>query len=379
MRQTVPLGRIAGIPVAVHWTVLVIALLLAQGLAGVVLPANAPGRETGAYWLVALAVAGVFLGSVLAHEAAHALVARHYGVRVRRITLWLLGGVAELDSQPPHPRADLLIALAGPAVSAGCAVLFGAAAVEAHRFGSSPLAEASLGWLALVNGMLAVFNLLPGAPLDGGRILRAILWRVRGDRAAAQRTVGRVGFVLGVLVLAIGAAEVLLVADLGGLWLMLIGAFLATAARAEQAGDDLAALLGGTRVDDVMTAPAVCGGEWQSVASFVEAVASRVPHRRFPVVDLDGRPMGTVGLSELARVPARRQPVVRLRDVLVPLARTRIVAADTPLAEVAMSALPPLALVVAQGRVIGVLSPGDVERAVQLALVRVRQAGAAAD
>ncbi|BCB89541.1 site-2 protease family protein [Phytohabitans suffuscus] len=377
MRRTVSLGRIAGIPVGVHWTVLVIAMLLAQGLATTVLPANAPERPAGAYWVVALAVAATFLGSVLAHEMAHALIARRYGVRVRRITLWLLGGMAELDGQPPHARADLLIALAGPAASAGCAVLFGVAAAGVHTAGGSPLAEASLAWLALVNGVLAVFNLLPGAPLDGGRVLRAILWWARGDRAAAQRTAGRLGVGLGVLLLAAGAAEVVFAADVGGLWLMLLGAFLSSAARAEQDGDDLQALLRGTRVGDVMTTRPVTGGEWQSVASFVEAVAGGVPHRTFPVVDVDGTAVGTVGLREFARVPAARRPAVRLREVMVPLGRTPVLAPDTPLAEVAVLPPPTLALVVVRGHLVGVLSPGDIERAVQLALLRAPAAGAA--
>jgi len=370
MRHTVPLGRIAGIPIGIHWTVLVIALLLAQGLAGTLLPANAPDRATGAYWIVALIVAALFLTSVLAHEVAHALVARHYQVRVRRITLWLLGGTAELDGWPPHARADLLIALAGPAVSAGLAVLFGVGAVQVGAVGSSPLVEASLAWLALVNGVLAVFNLLPGAPLDGGRVLRAILWRVRGDRAVAQRAASGAGQVLGLLLLVAGGAEVLLAADLGGLWLMLLGAFLATAARAEQAGDDLVALLHGTRVGDVMTAQPVSGGEWQSVASFVETVASKVPYRTFPVVDMDARPVGSVALAELVRVPAARRSAVRLRDMLVPLTRIPVLAPDTPLAEVAVAAVPSLALVVANGRLVGVLSQNDVERAVHLAILR---------
>lgn len=374
MRQTVPLGRVAGIPVGVHWTVLVIALLLAQGLAMAVLPASAPHRPTGVYWFVALVVAVVFLGSVLAHEVAHALVARHYGMRVRRITLWLLGGVAELDGQPPHARADLLIAVAGPAVSAGCAALFGAAAVQVGAIGSSPLAAASLAWLALVNGVVAVFNLLPGAPLDGGRVLRAILWRARGDRAAAQRAASRVGQWLGFLLMALGGAQLLVAGDIGGLWLILLGAFLASAARAEQAGDEAVNVLRGTTVGDVMTTRPVCGGDWQTVAAFVETVAGRVPHDTFPVVDLGGRPVGTVTLADLVRVPPAQRASVRLRDVLVPLTRTPVFEPDTPLTDVVGEPMRSLALVVDEGRLVGVLSPGDVQRAIQHALLRASSA-----
>jgi Zn-dependent protease len=233
MRQAVPLGRIAGIPVGIHWSVLVVMLLLAQGLAVAMLPAAAPHRTRAAYWMVGLAAAAIFLASVLAHELAHALVARHYDIKVRRVTLWLLGGVAEFENEPPHPRADLWTAVSGPAASLACAVMFAEAANEIGAVGTSPLATAALTWLALGNLVVAVFNLLPGAPLDGGRAMGAILWRLRGDRAAAQRTAARAGVWLGLLLMLAGFAEILIAAEPGGAWLMLIGAFLATAAHAE--------------------------------------------------------------------------------------------------------------------------------------------------
>src|SRR5512139_1938422 len=183
MRQTVRLGRFAGIPVGVHWSVFVIMLLLVQGLAVAILPAGAAGQAAVVYWGVAVVVAVLFLAALLAHELAHALVARHYGVRVRAITLWLLGGVAELDGEAPHARGDLLIALAGPLVSLASAGLFAAAAAFASAWGAGSLAVTALAWLAVVNAILGLFNLLPGAPLDGGRVLAATLWWVRGDRA----------------------------------------------------------------------------------------------------------------------------------------------------------------------------------------------------
>lgn len=234
MRRTVSLGRVAGIPVGAHWSVVLVTLLLAHGLAVTMLPVAAPDRTTAAYWTVGLAAAVAFLGSVLVHELAHALVAHHYGMRVRRITLWLLGGVAELESEPPHPRADLLTAVSGPAASLGCAVVFGAAADQVDAVGTSPLAAAALAWLALGNLVVAVFNLLPGAPLDGGRALGAVVWWVRGDRAAGQRAAARAGVGLGILLLMVGLVEMLLAVEPGGAWLVLIGAFLAAAAHAER-------------------------------------------------------------------------------------------------------------------------------------------------
>ena len=191
MKQTVRLGRVAGIAVGAHWSVAVILVIIAELLAVAVLPGAFPRQSAGLYWAVAGIAAVVFLASLLAHELAHALVARRHGVGVRSITLWMLGGVAELDGDPPSAGADLRIALAGPAASlVAAALLFGAGAGIGAAGGPGVVVAAAM-WLAVMNGILAVFNLLPGAPLDGGRVLRAVLWRHYGDRGRAERGTAR--------------------------------------------------------------------------------------------------------------------------------------------------------------------------------------------
>ena len=370
MRQTARLGRLAGIPIGVHWSVFVIMLLLVQGLASVILPSGARGYATAVYWGVAVVVAVLFLAALLAHELAHALVARHYGVPVRAITLWMLGGVSELDGEPPHARADLLIALAGPVVSLAGAGVFAAGAAVASAAGAGPLAVTGLAWLAFVNAILGVFNLLPGAPLDGGRVLAAVLWWVRGDRAAARRAAGRVGMVLGALLIAAGLVELLLAGNLSGLWLMALGWFVALAARAETTDAMLRKTLAGVRVGDVMTAPAACGYVSQSVADFVATVARRHPHRVFPVLDLDGRPVGLVTLARLAKLPSADRERTRLGDVSAPVDQARVLDPAVPLMDVAPAVLAGghrLLPVVADGRLTGVVTPGDVARATELA------------
>lgn len=370
MRQTVRLGRIAGVPVGVHWSVLVIMLLLAQGLAVAILPQSAPGLSFAVYWAVGAVVAALFMGALLAHELAHTLVARHYGVRVRAITLWLLGGVSELDGQAPHARGDLLIALAGPLVSVASAGVFAVAAAAASALGAGSLAVAALVWLAVVNAVLALFNLLPGAPLDGGRVLAAILWWIRGDRVAARRTAGVVGMVLGGLLVTAGIAQVLLTSNLGGLWLVLLGWFLTSAARAETADAVLNRTLADVRVGDVMTAPAAHGYASQSVADFVGSVARHSPHRVFPVLELGGRPVGLVSLARLARIPPAHRDTVRLGDVREPIDRVSVLDLGTPLVDAAPMLLGGghrVAPVVADGHLRGVLSAGDVTRAIELA------------
>lgn len=377
MRATVRLGRIAGIPIGVHWSVLVIMLILAQGLAMSVLPAAAPGRSALTYWVVATIVTAAFLLALLAHEISHALVARHYGVRVRRITLWLLGGVAELDGEAPHARGDLLIALAGPAMSAIGAVIFGAAAVAAQIADWSAVAVAALTWLALVNAVLAAFNLLPGAPLDGGRVLRAVLWWIRGDRLAAQRTASRAGVGLGVLLVVAGTAEVLLTGDFSGLWIALIGWFLMTSARAENLDAQLRGALTGIRVREVMSRPPVSGFTSQTVDDFIATVARHAPFRVFPVLDLDGRLTGLVSLARLASVPPRQRASARLGEVQTPVARVQVLDPQALLTESAPAILAGghrLAPVAVEGRLVGVVTASDVARALELA-----ELGAVAD
>ena len=209
MRQSVGLGRVAGIPVGMHWTVAVILVIIAEILGASVLPAALPHQPTVVYWAAAAAAALVFAGSLLAHELAHSLVAQRNGVRVRSITLWMLGGVAELAGEPPNAVADLRIALAGPAASLAQAAVFGGVALAISYSGGSAVAVAAAGWLAVMNGALAVFNMLPGAPLDGGRVLRAVLWRIYQDRMRAAVAAARAGRYLGFAIIAVGLAELL--------------------------------------------------------------------------------------------------------------------------------------------------------------------------
>lgn len=372
MRPTLRLGSIAGIPVGVHWSVLLIMLLLGQGLATAVLPAGAPGGSTGAYWIVALAVTVLFLGSLLAHELSHAIVARHYGVSVRRITLWLLGGMAELESEPPHARADLFVALAGPLASLGAAAVFGAAAGGLYLTGIAPLAWVALAWLALVNAVLAVFNLLPGAPLDGGRVLRAALWWWRGDRAFAQRAAARAGLVVSILMIVGGTLQVLWLADIGGLWLVLLGWFLLFAGQAEQADARLRTALAGVLVRDAMTPPPVAGYVTQRLDDFIAVAAAHRPADAYPVLDPDGRPAGLVTLFSLARLSPTQRADKTLRDVRFPMDRLAVLSPDDPLEEAARrvlsSRLP--SLVIDQGILVGLLTPADLNRTIDMSTLR---------
>lgn len=368
MRQSIRLGTVHGIPVGAHWSAVVILVLLIEGLAAGALPVSAAGYATAAYWLAAAGLAGLFLASLLAHEYAHARTAQHYGIRVRSITLWMLGGVSELDREPSRPSADLLIALAGPAASLAAAGTFLLAAVAAGLTGAV-LPQVGFVWLALVNGAIAIFNLLPGAPLDGGRVLGAILWRLRGDRARARQAAARSGIVIGLVLSTAGIVLAVSARNLGGLWLVLLGWYLIGAARSEAAAVRLTSGLGDVPVGRLMSAPAVCGYTGQTVAAFVADIAAAHPHRCYPVVDLDGRFAGVVTTATLARVPAQRRAEVRLGQVLIGPAQVPVAHPRTTMRDPAAFPTGPLRItvIVEGGRPCGVLTAGDVQRALDVA------------
>lgn len=368
MGQSLRLGRIAGIPVGVHWSVLVIMVLLVYGLAVEILPANAPGQRWPVYWGIGIAGALLFLSSLLAHEIAHAVVARRFGVRVERVTLWLLGGVAEFADEPPTARADLVVAGVGPLTSLVVGAGFGAVTVAAVALDLPAAVSAVLAWLAIINVVLAVFNLLPGAPLDGGRVLRALLWAWRGDRYRAAMAAARAGHTLGLVLVFVGVAQALVTGVVSGLWLALVGWFLISAANAEQAATRFRTLLNRVPVRSVMSPNPVTGDPDQSVEEFVRTVAAGTRHRAFPLRDAAGVPHGVVRLADLARVPAARRGATPLGQVATPLARVPVVNGSQLLADVTpVLARGGLALVVDNGRLVGVLNAEDVAHATELA------------
>src|SRR5664280_1442235 len=218
MEQDIRLGRIAGIPVGMNWSIGFIFVLIAWEMADLVLPAAAPHASSAVCWTVGLAATVLFFVSLLAHEVSHAIVATHHGVAVRRITLWLFGGVSELESNALSPSADFRIAVVGPLTSLALAAVFGLARLAlGHGSGTGAVLSAAIGWLAWISLALGVFNLVPAATLDGGRVLRAALWARSGDRASAAAAATRAGQGFGYLLVAFGILEFLAV-GIFGLW-----------------------------------------------------------------------------------------------------------------------------------------------------------------
>ncbi|WP_374985342.1 site-2 protease family protein [Streptomyces fradiae] len=392
MRATVVLGRIAGIRVGVHWSVLLIFGVIVLGLAQGRLPQAHPGEGWPVYWSIGLLTAVVFFVSLLAHELAHAIVARRNGVEVDDIVLWLLGGAARLKAEAPSPAAELRIAGVGPLVSLVLGGVFALAAWALDAVSAAgPVVEAAV-WLAVINILLAAFNVIPAAPLDGGRLLRAFLWWRTGDRLRATAGATTAGRVFGWLLVAFGLLLFMRGDVFGGLWLAMIGWFLAATATAEGQQAQLRAVLAGVPVRDVMTPDPVTVPAGLTVARFLGDPRYRYRHSAFPVTGeaggmdaggglgvgegAGGRPgvgdgaLALVGLMtlDLARaVGEERRPAVTVGQAMLPLERVEVVDADTPLAEVLPRVEPGAEhrlLVLDGGRLAGIVSASDVSRAV---------------
>jgi len=368
MRESVRLGRIAGVRVGLNISVFVIVAIIAFGLAVGRFPAMFPGHGAVTYAVAGLVSALLFLCSLLVHELAHAVTARRNGVEVRGIVLWLFGGVAELRGEPRTPGADFRIAVVGPLTSLVIAVLFGSIAVVLTVAGAGDLVIAVFGYLAGVNVLLAGFNLIPAAPLDGGRVLRAALWRRWGDRARAAVQAARAGRVFGYVLVAVGFLQVVSGEGFSGLWMVLLGLFLVNLATAEEQQTVLGQRLHGVRVRDVMTADPVVAAPEETLDGFIAETVLANRFSTYPLVDDNRRLVGLTTLNRIRGVPSGQRHSTRLVDVSVRPEEIPLAGPD----ELVIEVLPRmvghgdnrLVVVDGAGRILGVLSPTDVNRAI---------------
>jgi Zn-dependent protease len=388
VRTGIRLGRIRGIEIFADWTLLVVFLLIAYSLAAGVFPAWHPDWETPLALATGLGAALLFLASVLVHELAHALVGRLGGVRVRRITLFMLGGIAHLEAEPRTWRTEFVMAAAGPVTSfvLGFMFLWLAAVVagpidtehpDAALAALSPLATLLL-WLGPVNLLLAAFNLLPGFPLDGGRVLRALLWGATGSLRKATRWASWGGRAFGGLLVATGLLMLfgLVVPGLGGgpwsgLWLMFIGGFLHSAAVASYSELVVKETLEAVPVARIMQTRLTRVDPDVTVRRLAEEHMMASGQRVLPV-ERDGRFLGLVSLSDLQKSEQRAWSRMSAAEIMTPVERLAWVPpgadAGEALAELARRNVNQLP-VLDNGRLVGLLRREDVIK--WLALHRV--------
>ena len=327
MRSQIKLGRIFSIPIGLHYSWFLIALLIVFSLSAQFRTSNA-GWSEGLILASAIGTAILFFVSLLLHELAHSLVATANGLPVREITLFALGGVSQIEKNPASAKIEFWMAFVGPLTSAVIGVL----CLMAERVigGASDPWTAILLWLGYINLSLAAFNLIPGYPLDGGRVLRAIIWWRTGDAERSTRTAARVGQAVAFVFIAMGIVRFFGGAGIGGLWIAFIGWFLLQAARDSYVQTGLANALNGVRVGDVMARDCPTVDAWLNVQNFVEQELLRTGRRCFIVIE-KGEIVGLVTPHEIKRIDRAKWAFTTLRDVMRPLEDMRSVSPNGPL------------------------------------------------
>ncbi len=366
MNGNLILGRVGGVQVRINWSWLVVFALIVWSLAATVFPSEYPELSDGVHLAMGVVAALLFFASLLLHELAHAWQARREGMEINGITLWLFGGVAQFKGAFPNPGAEFRVAIAGPLVSLVLGVGFVLPAL-------APLPSAIDGvaaWLGYINLSLLVFNLIPALPLDGGRVLRAVLWRVRGDLGWATGVAADSGRGFGYLFIALGLVMFIVDESFSGAWLAFIGWFLLQAATAEARYVATDQALAGIRVGDLMARSPVTVDPDITVGRFFDEIAHSRRFTTYPVVDRSGRPTGLLAFSSVAVVPRSDWDTRRVGQSMIPLDDVPLLTASTPavdaLAELSSRPGMNRGLVVDDGRLEGLLSITDLARALEV-------------
>jgi Zn-dependent protease len=365
------IGRFGGVEVRINWSLIVVFALIVWSLTDGVFPSTNPGLSHGDYLAMAIVAAVLFLASILLHELGHSWVARREGIEVDSITLWLFGGVSNFKGRFTSPGAEFRTAFAGPLVSIVLGVIFVLVAL-----GDLPNAvDGVAAWLGYINLILAVFNLLPALPLDGGRVLHSALWRAKGDFAWATRVASEIGQGFGYLFIALGLAMSIFQGSFSGAWLAFVGWFLLQAARSEARYVATAQALEGVRVRDLMVRHPVTVDAGSTIGRFMDDVAWSQRFTSYPVLE-GGRPVGLLPFASVVAVPRSEWDMRRVRDTMISLDKVPRLTED----EAAVDALADLSaptanrgLVVDNGHLVGILSITDLARALEVGRPRARQ------
>jgi Zn-dependent protease/predicted transcriptional regulator len=311
----IDLFRVFGIQIAIDYSWLVIFALVLWSLSAGYFPHYYPGHSWSAYLGVGLISTFLFFVSVLTHELAHAVVGNRLGQEVKRITLYIFGGMAHLSGEPKTAGVEFKIAVVGPLTSLLLGAGFWLVSSALKSAGIEALWTSTFSYLAFINVALAVFNLLPGFPLDGGRLLRAYLWHKTGDLRAASSRAADWGGGIAVGLMILGALQIFAGALVGGLWLIFIGMFLRGAARASYYGVVVEQALGNTRVRDIMIEEPVSIDPETSISDAIEDYFLRYGYGGFPVGG-NGRIDGLVSLAMVQRCPKEERAKQRVREIM---------------------------------------------------------------
>jgi PDZ domain-containing secreted protein/Zn-dependent protease/CBS domain-containing protein len=371
LKSTIRLFRVRGIPVGVNWTWLLVFLLVFWSLADALFPVTYPGLSGASYLVMALVATVLFFASILVHELSHTLRALREGVHVREITLWLFGGVSRAEEPLPTPGAEFRVVAAGPLASAALALGFWGLATLARAAGAPDGVIGVPDYLARINALLLGFNAVPALPLDGGRILHAVLWRRTGERAGATLAAAAAGRAFAVMLITIGLLGLLTGADVGGLWLAFVGWFLLQAVHDEVFAAHLEQAVSGLRVRDLMAADPIAVDPGATIEQLRQTTVRRSPHGAYPVMEGE-RLVGLLSLRRAAAVPRPERATATVADVMLTGEGVPIVGPDDQvLATLETLQREPGRAVVLDGdggrEVVGLLSTSDLAHALEVA------------
>ena len=330
MKSNVKLGKIAGIEIGLHYSWFIIAALITFSLGERFHQVN-PGWGAGRVWIAALLTAVQFFVTLLLHELAHSLLAQKRGLKVKSITLFALGGVSQIEGDAPDAKTEFWVAIAGPLAS--LVIGFGSLAIAA-ALGWHPATEphtavtAVLVWLGYINVGLGIFNLIPGFPLDGGRVFRAIVWAMTKNADRSTRIAARVGQVVAFLFILYGLWQFFGGAGFNGLWIAFIGWFLMDAAQASYAQVDVTAAFRDVHVSEVMSRDCAVVDRGTSLQEFVDTYLLRTGERCFAVEDR-GRFVGLITLRDVRAVPRDRWDITTVREAMRPVEELHVITPDT--------------------------------------------------
>ena len=370
MHSSIKLGRISGIEIGLHYSWFIIAALIVFSLSEHFRQVN-PNWGTGQIWIAALFTGALFFLSLLLHELAHSLVAQARGLKVRAITLFALGGVSQFQDDATDAKTEFWVAIAGPIAS--MIIGFGCLAIAlglGWQRSTEPQTAVTgiLVWLGYINIALAVFNMIPGFPLDGGRVLRSILWAITKNADRSTRIAARVGQVVAFLFILDGIWNFFSGSGFGGLWIAFIGWFLMDAAKASYAQVETTAALRGVRVSEVMSHNCVMVNRGMSLQEFVDTYLLTTGQRCFAVED-QGRLLGLITPRDVGAIPRDRWERTTVREAMRPLRELHIITPDTPvldalklLARNDVNQLP----VVANGTLQGIVSRSQLVQLLQV-------------
>jgi Zn-dependent protease/predicted transcriptional regulator len=300
--KRITLFRLLGFEVRVDLSWLVLAAFITWSLAVGLFPEYYKGLSRATYWWMGVFGALGLFFSILFHEFCHSLVARRFGLPMRGITLFIFGGVAEMEDEPPSPKAEFLMAVAGPVSSVVLGLAFYAAAYLMEKSGITVPVQGVVSYLAMINWVLAAFNLIPAFPLDGGRLLRAILWHRKKNLRQATRIASRIGSSFGIFLIFFGVGNFLLGNTLGGLWQFMIGMFLRSSAEASYRQVVFRKTLEGETVERFMNPQPMTAPPSISIRELVEAYIFRHAFKMFPVVEND-KLLGCITTRRVKEIP----------------------------------------------------------------------------